>query len=212
MKMKREVLLKLFTGLFKSNDAIIVAGSSFCKELSTFVNIPNFMFVEDEDGVAAAMALGVALGTPKRVFFLCEDYYALKCLDTLSNLAVSRCSNLFVIVFATKVYPDLEFCPTIYGSLSSLKGMLFNMGFKAYGYTGHFTNVQQSKTTMKNILKNLKGPAVGIIELSPRAKPVSANFNHTKMVDAFKDLVVSDIGTSLFNPPTELSEASWQNS
>lgn len=210
--MKRDVLLKNFMALFKSNDAVLVGGNAFCNEVRRFTASSNILFVEDEDGLAASMSIGVALGTPKRVFVLCEDYYALRCMPALSNMGVSKCPNLFLITFASGYHPGLNNCPTIYNSLVSFKGMLFNTGFKAYGYTGHFKTVQTARSIMSSIFRNLKGPAAGVIELDPRKEHKEIKVNYKEMVEDFKDFVMEDLGTSLFNPPTNFSEAQWQNS
>jgi hypothetical protein len=198
--MKRNVFLKNFMSLFKKNDVVMVNGKELCEDVITYAEDPNCLLLDDEVGHASAMALGVALATPKRVFFICEEHYALRNLNSLANLAASKRPNIFVIVLASGVYPDMNACPVLGGGIS-LKGVLFNMGFKAYGYTGHFKTVAEAKKVMPRIFKFLKGPTASIINVEPRTTGKKLKLDRVKMAHDYQKFVMDDLGSSLFNPP-----------
>lgn len=209
--MRRDLILKIFSSLFKKNDVVVVSGASLCSDIKKFTDSENFIFFGGLDiSLVAGFVLGLAFGTPKRVFLVCDDYNALCALPAMGNLAVSRAANIFVLVMVHGVCLEVPQCVSLSSTLYSLKGVFFNLGFKAYSYTGHFLSAAKARDTMANVFKNLKGPAAGFIELPGvgSGKPLG----DSNIPDTFKEFVVSDLGTSLFNPPFVSGALEWQNS
>lgn len=161
--MKRYNVIKLFSSYLKENDLIIFAGTNICKEAYLNDREGNF-YIEDETGLGLSLALGIALNTDKRVFLLCDDYYFIKDLSAVLQAALSKCTNLFLVVLNSGEYQYSGHNTTTFRSIPAFKTVMFGAGFLINDYTRHFSNVHSAKGA-KNLLKNLHGPVVIVIDI-----------------------------------------------
>lgn len=161
--MKRYNVIKLFSSYLKSNDVAIFAGNTICREAYLNDREGNF-YIEDETGVGLSLVLGIALNTDKRVFLFCDDYYFIKDLSAVLQASLSKCTNLFLVVLNSGEYQYSGHNLTIFRSIITFKGIMYNAGFLVNDYTRHFSNTQSAKGA-KNLLENLHGPVFIIIDI-----------------------------------------------
>lgn len=161
--MKRYNVIKLFSSYLKEDDLAIFAGTNICREAYLNDREGNF-YIEEETGVGISLALGIALNTDKRVFLFCDDYYFIKDLSVVLHVSLSKRTNLFLVVLNSGEYQYSGHNPTIFRSIITFKGIMYNTGVLVNDYTRHFNNVKSSKGA-KNLLKNLHGPVFIVIDI-----------------------------------------------
>jgi len=154
--MNKNNFIKQYISKKKKKDVIIFAGKSVCQESSKYENL-NILCVDDDCGYGMSLALGIAMGTKKRVYLICDDYYLLKDLGAVTHLGLSKMKNLFLIIIINGYYPFINNMPTIAESIPNIKGLLFSSGFTINDYTAYFRTQATSKT-VKSLLMSMKGP------------------------------------------------------
>jgi len=202
--MKRYKVIKDFIACLKDNDIAIFAGEDVSKEAYQFDREGNF-YITESRGVAAAFALGVAMNTRKRVFIFAGDGNFLMEMGAYAQIAVSRCKNIFCVILDNDCYQSAGGPPTIFRSLNSATGVLFNMGFTFFNYTPHF----KGRVSIKNMSKkidNLVGPASILIEVDKGLKKGTKDVGISKedLKNRLSNFIIEDTGTSLFVPPYSL--------
>jgi hypothetical protein len=197
--MKRQSIVKLFSGYLKNNDLAIFAGNNICREAYLYDRPGNF-YVEDETGIGISLALGMAMCTDKRVFIFCDDYYFLKRLGSSIHIALSKCRNIFLVVLASGEYQYSGHNPTIFNEINAVKTMMFGAGFIINDYTKHFNDVHRDKI-VKNMLNNLYGPLFVVIYVDLGENKKAGKVDLT-VVEKVKRLTtfLSTKGTSLYMP------------
>jgi len=153
---KRFTLVRFFLTLLEDNDVVIVAGKSLCEEVFRY-DKDGYFYIENSNGIAASLALGMAMNTDKRVFVLCTDYEFLKEVGASLQIAVSKCINIFYVLFDEGRYIDDGNSPTIFRELSSIEGLFFNFGFGVDMYSAYI-NKGGSLDSLREILIKTKGP------------------------------------------------------
>lgn len=198
--MKDDIALKHFISYLKENDVIIFAGEGMCNKCRSYEG-KGRVFLMDKKGLGLGLALGVAMTTKKRVFLFCEDHYFIRSLSSVSHMAVSKCTNLFVVLFVNNTYSFVGDYPTIFSSLSAPKSMLFYMGFITHDYTKHFRTVAESKG-LKRTLPSIKGPLV--ITIRMESSEVEKDLKLKNDFNSFREFVMDEqIGTSMHEPPSQ---------
>jgi hypothetical protein len=165
---KRFTLVRLFLSLLEDNDVVIVAGKGLGEEVYRY-DKDGYFYIENSNGVAASVALGIAMNTDKRVFILCSDCEFLKEIGAAAQIAVSDCINIFYVLFDEGRYSDSGNSPTIYRELSSVEGMLFNFGFGVDIYSDYF-HKNGPLEELEGILDKTKGPNLITMYVSPGFK------------------------------------------
>lgn len=162
--MKRHGVVKLFSSYLNEDDLAVFAGKDICGDAYLYDRQGNF-YMDEESGIGIPMAFGMSMGTEKRVFVFCEDYYFLKNLSTAMHIGVSRCKNIFLIILVSGEYQYSGANPTIFNEISSVKALMFNAGFMINDYTKHFSTVQSSKG-IKQILAYIQSPLFAVININ----------------------------------------------
>lgn len=201
--MKRYRVIKEFLSCLKENDIAVFAGEDLSKEAYQCDREGNF-YILDSPGIASSIALGIAMNTTKRVFLFIGDGECLMELGVYAQIAVSRCKNIFCVILDNDCYQSAGGFPTIFRSINSMTGVLFNLGFIFQNYTLHFRK-RISVPFMKNKIGNLRGPVAILIEVGKGYKkglksiPLSKIDIKNRITKFIKN---EDSGTSLFVPPS----------
>lgn len=203
--MKRYKVVKDFIACLNDNDIAIFAGEELSKEAFQYDRDGNF-YVLDSPGLAVPLALGMAMNTDKRIFIFTGDGDFLMELGAYAQTAVSRCKNIFCVILDNDCYQSAGGPPTIFRSLNSVTGVLFNLGLTFFNYTPHFKG-RVSIPNMSKKMNNLVGPASILIEVEKGLKKGLENVDISK--EELKDrtsrfLEDREIGTSMYAPPYSL--------
>lgn len=161
---------KAMAGLSKvinKDSVVICVGLELIKE-NKFEGYSGFIGVEDTSVDYFSMALGLATVLESKVVLICDDNYLLQHLNTISQIGVSECANLYILIFRTGVYSSKLKQPTITKTIRSLKGVLFNFGLLVHEYTSYFEDLKNVKILASIFNKSL-GPLLATIVIdNPR--------------------------------------------
>ena len=161
--MTRKKILTGIKELITSTDVVFCIGASLCKESPIYNE--GTLYINHDHMDMFAVALGIAMSTDKRVIVVAEDVYFLRYFNSILQASVSKCMNLFFIILVTELYDPTIKQHTIIKALRSVKGILFNTGVMTHEYSVYFNN-KNSVSTLKNIILNTIGPAVGLVDIT----------------------------------------------
>ena len=195
--MKRFTLSRLFLALLEDNDVVIIVGKGLCEEAFRY-DKRNYFYIEKSNGIASSVALGIAMHTDKRVFVLCSDDDFLKEMGSTAQMAVSGCSNIFYVLFNEGIYSDDGGSPTIFRSIPSVMGMLFDFGFGVSDYSDFFDKKGDMKQ-LKHTLDRTKGPRAILIDVSEGHKKFDdLPYSEMELKNRINEFICdADLGTSL---------------
>lgn len=195
--MKRFTLSRLFLALLEDNDVVIIAGKGLCEEAFRY-DKSNYFYIEKSNGIASSVALGIAMHTDKRVFVLCSDDDFLKEMGSATQMAISGCNNIFYVIFNEGVYSDDGGSPTIFRSVPSVMGMLFDFGFGVSDYSDFF-NKKGSMKQLKHTLDRAKGPRAILVDVSKGHKKFDdLPYSEVELKNRINEFICDvELGTSL---------------
>jgi hypothetical protein len=200
--MKKNNFIKQFTSFLNKDDIIIFAGKSICNEPSIYTQ-SNILCIDDDCGYGMSIALGISMGTKKRVYLVCDDYYLLKDFGSVIHLGLSKIVNLFIVVLVTGHYPSVENMPTVAESIPNIKSLLFGTGFVVHDYTKHF-KTQASAKLAKGLISSARGPmAIFMWPDKTKEDLLCTNkvyYNQITQITKLKE-ILKDESTALFTPP-----------
>jgi len=200
--MKKNNFIKQFMSFLNKDDIIIFAGKSICHESLNYTQ-QNILCVDDDCGYGMSIALGMVMGTKKRVYLICDDYYLLKDFGSIIHLGLSKMVNLFIVVIVTGHYPTVENMPTIVESIPNIKSLLFSTGFVVHDYTKHF-KTQASAKLARGLIISARGPmAVFMWPDQVKEDLILADKSDYNIINQIAKLkeVLKDESTALFTPP-----------
>jgi hypothetical protein len=163
MKLTRKRILNGISSLVFDTDIVFCIGATLYKEAPKFTE--STVFLDNNFVDFFSVITGIAMSTDKRVLVIVEDQYLLRHFNAILQLAVSKCSNLFMIVIVTALYDASIPQVNLFNSLRSVKGVLFNSGVLAHDYTHYFESAAAIKQLKKVYLYTV-GPVVGVAEVS----------------------------------------------
>jgi len=200
--MKKNNFIKQFISFLNKDDIIIFAGKHICYESPNYVQ-QNIVCINDDCGYGMSIALGMAMGTKKRVYLICEDYYLLKDFGSVIHLGLSKIANLFIVIIVTGYYPAVENMPTIAESIPNIKSLLFSTGFVVHDYTKHF-KTQATAKLAKGLIASARGPLAVFMRPDYSKETCTcvneADYNIIEQIVKLKK-VLKDESTALFTPP-----------
>lgn len=176
--MKRHIALNRIIESLSESDIVIVSGNGLSKEAYKY-DRDGFIYI-DTPGIAPALALGIAMGTDKRVFVVVTDEEFLRSLSTAPQMAVSGCKNLFYIILVSGTYQDVGVGCTIFESIKAPKGFMFNLGFSVFDYTKYFKD-KQLMANIPLLIKQVRGPMVLFITVDKDTTKNSNVIKHTNL-------------------------------
>jgi len=155
--MKRYRIIKEFIKGLKDNDVAIFTGKEMCKEAYQYDRPGNF-YIENHYGIAAPFALGVAMGSDKRIFVFIGEGDFLREFSIASQISASVCENIFLVILDNGVYQSIANFPNIMSSMRSKRGVMFNLGLTVFDFNVYLKHREFDK--MRTFITNLQGPVV----------------------------------------------------
>lgn len=158
---------KVFNGLKKviaDRDLVFCIGELLSKESNLPDNL-RINYFNDLSIDYLSVALGIAMASDNRVFFICEDSYFIQVFNSAIQASVSECANLYILVIRTDENSSSLKQVSVIKSIRSLKGTLFNLGFLVHDYTPYFDNSATIKQLV-GVINSSIGPLVGLISVN----------------------------------------------
>jgi len=160
--MKSLGALRVLMTCLDKEDVAVFAGTELCVEASKYDREGN-LYLNDLDS-PMSVVIGIANAVEKRVVFFCEDELLMKDLGSAAQAAASKCVNLFYVVLISGQH-RLNNTPTL--TVTSIKGILFSMGYMVHNYTPHF-EFKGAAQEIRNIWAYVKGPLAAFVHVTPR--------------------------------------------
>ena len=165
--MKRYTVIKNLMDLTHDNDVLIFTGKELCKEAYQYGK-DNCFYIEDSTGVGAAVGLGAAMCTDKRIFVFVGEGQLLRELGIISQIGASKCSNMFLVLLDNGCYQSAGGQPTVFENMLSKKGFIYNSNTKVITFTKHFKDKKFKR--LKNRFPRLMGPLVILMDVDKGVK------------------------------------------
>jgi thiamine pyrophosphate-dependent acetolactate synthase large subunit-like protein len=199
--MKRYSVIRILNGALEKGDVGIFIGDDVCRETFPYHREGNLYLPYDEG--TFSVGLGIAMNTLKRVFIFCDDAYFLKNMGEVLHIAASKCRNIFIIVLVSGVYSGSAKHPTIFKSIHSPIGMLFNMGFVVHDYKRHFKNSRNPVKEIRAIWQKSKGPLAVVVEVEGSSKVFLDNYilEEKSLSDIMNFIQNKEIISYSYSPP-----------
>ncbi len=200
--MKRQPIIRRLLEALNDNDVAVIS-NNLSKEAFEYDRPGNF-YLSGTSTIAASFGLGLAIGTKKRVFVFVSDGEFLKDFGVASQLAVSKCKNIFYVILHSGKYQSSGGQPTIFREIHAPKGLLFNLGFLVHDYTHYFKNRSSEKAVSK-IIDRVRGPLAILVavDLGIKKDLNELSYSNIELKERLINFMTNDaIGTSLFNPPS----------
>ena len=178
--MKRYTGVRVLCQAMLDSDVGIFIGEGICREASSYVDKDKVLFFSDYDDYAISLSLGVALGTDKRIFVFCEDNYFARNLSELMQAGISKCRNIFFILFVGGLYNEVSATPVVFDSVNSQHGILYNIGFLVHDYSKFFKNSKNPIKEIRDVWSRTKGPLAVLLKTERSNK----QFEDVLMTDA----------------------------
>lgn len=156
--MKRFTGVRILTQSMTDKDIGVYIGNGLSKEAFPYIQNKYSLFFSGAEDYLLSMALGMAMCTDKRVFVFCNDYYFIRNFVEFMQIGVSRCRNIFIVMFTHGKYPYVTNAPNIFDSVSSQHGTLFNMGFLVHDYKNYFKKSKNPIKEIRQIWDRARGP------------------------------------------------------
>lgn len=163
--MKSLSVMRTMTSCLPPEAVAVFAGVEVCVEAHKYHREGN-LYLNDLAS-PAAVAIGIANATERRVVFFCEDEILMRDLSSAAQVAASKCINLIFVVLVSKQH-RVNNSNTIFDGMSSPKGSLFSMGYLVHNYTPHFNFKGKAKKEIEAIWGYVKGPLACFIDVTPR--------------------------------------------
>lgn len=168
--MKRFTGVRILTQSMTDADIGIYIGKGLCSEAHPYIQNEYCLFFPDTEDYLLSLALGIAMCTDKRVFIFCNDYYFIRNFVEFMQIGVSKCRNIFIVMFTSGKYSSVTNAPHIFDSVSSRHGVLFNMGFLVHNYKNYFKKSKNPVKEIRQIWNRARGPLAVLMEIDKGSK------------------------------------------
>jgi len=172
--MKRYSAVRIFSAALEKGDVGVFVGKDICKEAFAYDRPGNFYLSRHENMLS--LGLGMAMCSDRRVFLFCDDAYFLRNMSEAAHIAISKCDNIYIVVMVNGIYTEVGNHPTIFNSLMSPHGFLFNLGFIVHDYKRHFKNMRNPTKEINAIWQKTRGPLVVLLEVDKGVKKLPEDF------------------------------------
>jgi len=204
--MRRYTGVRVLTQTILDCDLAVYIGKDICKEAYQYRQHDNNLYLSDEEEGLISFALGMAIGTDKRIFVFCEDQYFIRNMSEFMQAGVSKCKNFVVVLFVSGGYTNVSNTPLIFDEVNSQHGILYNMGFMVHNYSNFF---KQHKNPIKHIRKfwaRIRGPLAVLLPVDNRKKDMPV-VELSKNMTATKEFIRNkDITGYSYVPPFSIEE------
>ena len=210
--MKRFTAVRVLAQALLDCDVAIFIGEGICKEAAPYVTAGAHLMIPDTEDYLISFALGMALGTDKRVFVFCDDNYILRNISELMQAGITKTRNFFIMIFTSGEYPSVPHTPNIFASANSKHGMLYELGFVVHDYTNQFRLHKNPLSIIKQILDRTRGPLSVIIKTDCGTKkmPEVRFSGPNDILDVQKFILNKSIVGHNFVPPMGTSVAGFE--
>jgi len=161
--MNRKKFLNNVKDLVFENDIVFCIGQSLCNEAPELSK--GTVFINDTHTDILSVALGVAMTTDKRVLLILEDQYLLSNFNAVFQIAVSKCTNLYLIVATSTLYTHEVAQTNLFNSIRSMVGVLVNTGMLVHEYSKYF-ETKKSLKLLKDIYSRTIGPVISFVVIT----------------------------------------------
>lgn len=166
--MKRHSVLKVFlTSLLEEDDIAIFTGIDTCKEAYEYDRPGNF-YLNDNFGLALPLAVGISMGTRRKVFVFTGEGDFLRELAAGIQMASSLSNNLFMVVLNNGVYDSVGKLPNLFSGMRSTRSMMASFGVIMNDYTPYFK--ERTYKQIANFFYDLKGPLAIFVDVATGTK------------------------------------------
>lgn len=202
--MKRFTALRVLVGALNSSDVAVFVGDSLIKEAHPYDREGN-LYLPSEDYIISLVA-GMAMNTKRRVYLFCEEEYFIRNIGELMQAAVSRCKNLYLFLILNGRYTAIDDAPTVFDSVSSKHGILYDMGFLVHNYTKYF-EFKNVGREIKSILERTRGPLSVLLNVEKGDKKLpDVVINHRENMERVINFMSKEEEIGEFIPPVSLIE------
>jgi len=163
--MKRFTAIRVLSKAIPDDGISIYIGDGVSKEGYKFSDSSRSLYFSDDTDNLLSMVLGIAMNTRRKVFVFCEDQYFIRDISDLMQIGVSKCKNLFCILLVSNRYIGVDYLPTIFGSVNSPHGILYNMGFLVHDYTKIFKFNRNPINKVREYWLRANGPVAIILNV-----------------------------------------------
>ena len=189
-------------------DVGIFIGEGICREAAPYLGEGSYLFFPDSENYILSMALGMAIGTDKRVFLFCEDNYMLRNISELMQVGIAKPRNFFLILFTSGEYPGVPDTPNIFSSANSRHGMLYELGFIVHDYKNQFKFSKNPITFVRQTWDRVRGPLAVVMVTTRGTKEFpSVKFSGRREILKTRKFILDEsiIGHN-YVPPINLEE------
>lgn len=204
--MKRFTAVRILTQALNDSDVAIYIGRDICKEAAPYIEGPNTVFFDDGVDYLISFALGLTMATDKKVFIFCEDQYFIRNMSELMQAGVSKCKNLFFILFVNGRYTSVDSAPLIFDSVNSRHGILYNMGFLVHDYTKHFKNTRNPIKDIREFWRRARGPVTILLHTDKGTKDIKDVELTGSLCEVSEFIQDESIKSSSYVPPFSLED------
>ena len=206
--MRRYTGVRILTQCLLDCDVGIFVGNDICREAHTYIGENANLFFEEEEDYLISLAVGMAMATDKRIFLFCEDQYFIRNMSEIMHAGVSKCRNLYMVLFVNGGYTVFDNVPNIFDSVNSQHGILYNMCFLVHDYTKHFKNSRNPIKEVREIWDRARGPLAIILKTSKGTKsfPDPVMSEREDLYKAREFIMNQDIKAHSFVPPFSIED------
>jgi hypothetical protein len=206
--MKRFTGVRVLTQALLDCDVGIFIGDGVCREAAPYLGGGSYLFFPDTEDFILSVAVGMAIGTDKRVFVFCEDNYILRNMTEVLQAGIAKARNFFLVMFSSGEYPEVPNTPNILASANSQHGMFYEMGFIVHNYTNQFKSSKNPINFIRETWDRVRGPIAVLMKTTKGTKSFpDINFSGPAEINKTREFILDEsiIGHN-FVPPISLDQ------
>jgi len=199
--MRRYTGVRILTQAILDCDLAVYIGKDVCKEAYRYRQHDSNLYFSDEEEGLISFALGMAIGTDKRIFIFCEDQYFIRNMSEFMQAGVSKCKNFVVVLLVSGSYTNVPNTPLIFDEVNSQHGILYNMGFMVHNYSNFFKQYRNPIKHIREFWARIRGP-LAILLFTDNRKKDFQDIELSKDMIATKEFIRNkDISGYSYVPP-----------
>ena len=206
--MKRFTAVRVLTQALLPADIAVFIGEEICREAAPYRDHPANIFFADDEDYLLSLVLGMAMCTNKRIFIFCEDQYFIRNLSEIMQIGVSKCKNIFLVLFINGHYTSVDGAPIIFDGINSQHGVMYNLGFLVHDYTKHFKNSRNPIKEIREVWVRTRGPLAVLLKTEKGTKQTKeVAFTTFSDLERITEFILNDeIKPHNYVPPFSLEE------
>lgn len=206
--MKRFTGVRILTQALLDCDVAIFIGEDICKEAAQYTGGGSYLFFPDTEDFILSVAVGMAIGTDKRVFVFCDDNYILRNMSEILQAGIAKARNFFLIILSAGGYHSVPNTPNIMSVANSQHGMFYEMGFLVHNYTNHFKFSKNPIGFIRETWDRVRGPIAVLLKTAKGTKDFpDIRFSGPAEINKTREFILDEsiVGHN-FVPPISLDQ------